>query len=106
MQVEYAAQAGAEYAIVNGFDADAISNAVTHATDAAAISALPRPVKFCGCATASGINTLACGATCPGGALAGTYTTVSAQASYGTIINYAVVPDAYTYNAQSTVRLQ
>ena len=106
MQVEHAAQAGAEYAIVNGFDADAISSAVTSATDSTAISAQPRPVKFCGCATASGIDTLTCGAICPGGALAGTYTTVSAQATYSTIINYTVVPDAYTYNAQSTVRLQ
>src|SRR5260370_37518014 len=38
MQVEDAAQAGAAWAIKNGFDASAISNAVTNAVSAPAIS--------------------------------------------------------------------
>jgi hypothetical protein len=38
--------------------------------------------------------------------LAGTYTTVSAQASYTTLFNYQVVPATYTHSAQSTVRLK
>ena len=106
MQVENAAQAGVQYAIAHGFDVDAISNAVTSATNSSAIAASPLPVTFCGCATGSGITTVSCGTTCPGGALAATYTTVSAQATYGTILNYQVVPYTYTYSKQSTARLQ
>jgi Flp pilus assembly protein TadG len=106
MQVEDAAQAGVQYAIMHGFDANAISNAVTSATGSSAVTASPSPVTFCGCATGSGISTVSCGTTCLGGALAGTYTTVSAQATYSTILNYQVVPYTYTYTKQSTARLQ
>jgi Flp pilus assembly protein TadG len=106
MQVEDAAQVGAQYAMRNGFDANAISNAVASATNSSAITASPAPVKFCGCATSSGVSTVSCGATCPGGAVAATYTTVSAQATYSTILNYQVVPQNYNFSAQSTVRLQ
>ena len=51
MQVEDAAQVGAQYAMRNGFDANAISNAVIKATNFSAIVASPAPVQFCGCAT-------------------------------------------------------
>jgi Flp pilus assembly protein TadG len=106
MQVEGAAQAGAQYAMFHGFDTSSISAAVTSASNAAGIAATPAPTQFCGCLNASGISTVACGTTCPGGAMAGTYTTVSAQASYATIFSYQVVPATYTHSAQSTVRLK
>jgi Flp pilus assembly protein TadG len=106
MQVESAAQAGAQYAMLRGFDASAISAAVTSASSAAGITATPAPTKSCGCPTGSSISSVECGTTCPGGGVAGTYTTVSAQASYTTIFNYQVVPASYTHSAQSTVRLQ
>lgn len=106
MQVEDAAQAGAEYAIRHGFDTNAISAAVLAATSASTISSSPAPVQFCGCAAGTGVTRTSCGAACPGGGTAGTYTTVSAQGSYSTILNYTVVPDTYTFSAQSTVRLQ
>lgn len=106
MQVEQAAQVGVQYAMVHGFDASAISAAVVSASDATAITATPSPTKFCGCVSGSSISTVTCGSTCPGGARAGTYTTVSAQASYSTILDYRVVPVVYTFNAQSTARLQ
>lgn len=106
MQVENAAQAGAQYAIIRGFDATGISKAVTSATNSTAVTATPSPVQFCGCPTSAGVSTVSCGTVCSSGALAGTYTTVSAQATYSTLINYQIVDSAYTYNAQSTVRLQ
>jgi Flp pilus assembly protein TadG len=106
MQAENAAQVGAQYAMRNGFDANAISNAVISATSSLAITASPAPVKFCGCATSSGVSTVSCGGTCPGGAVAGTYTTVSAQATYRTTLNYLVVAQTYNFSAQSTARLQ
>ncbi|MDA9427150.1 hypothetical protein XH97_34290 [Bradyrhizobium sp. CCBAU 53380] len=105
MQVEDAAQAGAQYAIAHGFDASAMSSAVTSATNSTAITASPAPIQFCGCPTSRGVSTVSCGTVCTGGAQAGTYTTVSAQATYYTLINYQIV-SSYTYNAQSTARLQ
>lgn len=106
MQVENAAQAGAQYAIARGFDASGIANAVASATSATNITASPPPVQFCGCPTAAGVSAATCGTVCTGGAQAGTYTTVSARATYYTIIDYQIVSATYTYTAQSTARLQ
>jgi Flp pilus assembly protein TadG len=106
MQIEDAAQTGAQYAIVRGFDPTGISNAVTSATNSSSISASPSPVQFCGCPTSTGLSTVTCGTVCTGGAQAGTYARVSAQGTYHTLINYQVVATTYTFNAQSTARLQ
>lgn len=106
MQVEDAAQAGTEWAIRNGFDANAIVSAVTSATSSSEISASPAPVQFCGCATGSSISSATCGTTCPGGALAATYVTVSAQMTYNTTLNYPALPSSYNFTAQSTARLK
>jgi len=106
MQVEDAAQAGTQWAIKNGFDASAISSAVTSATNSSQVSASPVPVQFCGCATGSSVSTARCGTTCPSGALAGTYVTVSAQMTYSTTLRYPALPSSYNFTAQSTARLQ
>ncbi|WP_283806402.1 TadE/TadG family type IV pilus assembly protein [Bradyrhizobium murdochi] len=106
MQVENAAQAGTQYAIVRGFNKTAISNAVISATNSSAVSASPEPVQFCGCPTGTGINTVSCGTVCPGGAVAGTYAKVSARATYYTLIDYQLVANTYSFNAESTARLQ
>ncbi len=105
IQVEDAAQAGAEWAIRNGFDSTGISNAVTSATNASIIAS-PAPTQFCGCATGSSVSAAACGTPCPDGSLAGTYAAVSAQLTYNTTLNYGVAPTTYTFGAQSTVRLR
>src|SRR5436309_9837798 len=104
MQVEDAAQIGAQYAMRNGFDANAISNAVIRATTFSSITASPAPIKFCGCATGPAITTVSCGTICPGGAVAGTYTRGSAQATYSALLNYQIVPQNYNFSAQSTAR--
>jgi len=106
MLVEEAAQAGAQYAIARGFNTSGISSAVTNATSSTDISASPAPVQFCGCPTSSGVSTVTCGTICTGGAQAGTYTTVSARATYYTLINYQIVAATYSYSAQATARLQ
>src|SRR4051794_34109950 len=95
MQVEDAAQAGAAWATKNGFDANLISTAVTSATSAPGISVSPAPVQFCGCASGSSVSEVTCGTTCSGGTLAGTYTTVSAQMTYNTILPYGFFPSTY-----------
>jgi len=106
MQLEDAAQAGVEWAIRNGFDTNGISAAVTNATNNSSITATPAPVQYCGCASGSSVSTATCGTACPDGAQAGTYVTVSAQATFNTTLNYPAVPSTYNFATQSTARLQ
>jgi Flp pilus assembly protein TadG len=110
MQVQHAAQAGAQYAISHGYDAAAISSAVTQATTYADISASPAPDQFCGCPSSTGVNSVTCGSTCTGGLAAGTYVTVSAGATYSTLVPYhAVLPaisNSFNLARQATVRIK
>lgn len=106
MQVETSAQSGAEYAAVHGFDATAITSAVTHATSASGIDASPAPFQFCGCVSASAVTGATCGTVCPDGMTAGSYVTVTAARSYSTLIPYPSLPASFTQVATSTVRIQ
>lgn len=106
MQVETSAQSGAEYAAVHGFNSTAISNAVTNATSTSGIDASPAPSQFCGCASASSVNSATCGTTCSDGMTAGTYVKVTATRTYSTLIPYPSVPASFTQVATSTVRIQ
>src|SRR6266403_1709382 len=65
MQVENAAQAGAQYAAVHGWDSAAISSAALSATRAPDINV--SPANFCGCPMASGIATAPCNSVCSNG---------------------------------------
>ena len=105
MRVQNAAQAGAQYAVVNGFDANAIANAVLSATNSSGLVASPAPSKFCGCATNAGITSAACSSTCPGGSIPGSYVKVSAQNTYTTLLPYPLLPRSFTFTAQSTVKI-
>ncbi len=106
MQVQNAAQAGAQYAVARGFTASAISAAVTSATSFGAISATPAPVQFCGCPSSAGVTSVTCGSTCTGGSVAGTYVTASATATYTPFLPYPLIPNSFTLVSASTVRLQ
>jgi Flp pilus assembly protein TadG len=106
MQVQDAAQAGAQYAMVHGFDANSISTVVSNATAQSGISASPAPVQYCGCATAAGVTNVTCGAACPAGAVSGTYVQVSTQATYTTIVPYPMIANSFTLTAQAAVRVQ
>jgi Flp pilus assembly protein TadG len=106
MEVKQAAQVGAEYAVINGFDASAISQAVTSATVFPGISASPAPSTFCGCASTTGVVQATCGSTCSDGKSAGTYLTVSASGQYSTVLPYPLVPNAFPLNGKATVRMQ
>lgn len=107
MQVENAAQAGAQYAAVNGFSTSSVSNAVLAATSFSGISASPAPTQFCGCPTSTGVTAAAsCSSACSGGSAPGTHVTASAQADYSTIFSYPGIPSSYNFTAQATVRVQ
>ncbi|HYS49085.1 MAG TPA: TadE family protein [Xanthobacteraceae bacterium] len=105
MQVQDAAQAGAQYAMAHGWNGSAIQSAVTGAT-ALTVSATPAPSKACGCPSEGAIAAAACGAACPDGRAAGTYVTVGAQATYNTLLPYPALGSSLTLSAQATARIQ
>lgn len=106
MQVQDAAQAGAQYALAHGWDSTAIQNAVTSAATLSGIQALPAPATSCGCPQGTSITAATCGGTCASGLAAGTYVTVNAQASYSPLIPYPMFGQSVTLSAQATVRIQ
>ncbi len=100
-----AAQAGAQYALLKGWNSTAIQNAVTRATPLSSITASPAPTQSCGCPNGTTVTAAGCGTPCPGGATPGTYVTVNARASYSPLINYPVLGSSVTLTAQSIVRI-
>jgi len=89
MQVQTAAQIGAQYAVVNGakaFDATAISNAVVNATSTTGITATPAPVQFCGCPSGTTLTAATCGTVCADGTGTGTYARVSASRTHTSVL--------------------
>jgi len=105
MQVQDAAQAGAQYAMAHGWNNSGILSAVTNAT-ALPVSASSSPAKSCGCPDGSSVSSAACGSTCPDGQTAGTYVTVSAQATYAPLLPYPAMGSSVTLSAQTTARIQ
>ena len=106
MQVQTAAQAGAQYAVAHGFTESGVLSAIQSATTFSGISASPGPSQYCGCASSTGIASAVCGSTCPGGSLSGTYVSVSTQATYTTLLPYPTLPNSFALTARSTVRIQ
>jgi Flp pilus assembly protein TadG len=110
MQVGNAAQAGAEYAGVVGFNSTNIASAVTNATSLPGVTATPTPSQSCNCVTATGTvgpsqGTPPCAQTCASGKI-GTFVTVSAQATYTTLFDYPGISSPLTITAQSVIRIK
>jgi TadE-like protein len=110
MQVSFAAQAGADFALAHGFNATKVSNAIVTATTYTAITATPAPSQFCGCPSATGVSVASgappCTAICSGGATAGTFVTASSQALFSPIIPNPWQTSTVTLAAQATVRIK
>jgi Flp pilus assembly protein TadG len=106
IQVQQAAQAGAQYALLHGYSSSAISNAVTAATNLSGVSAAPAPTQSCGCPTGTTISAAACASTCANGETAGTYVYVNAQSSYTPVLPYSVLRSGTILTAHATVRVQ
>ena len=107
MQVQTAAQVGAQYAVNHGksaFDANAISTAVLSATSTTGITASPAPVEFCACPSGTTLSGATCGTTCADGTGAGTYARVSASRTHTVVVPYPWLPASYAQTATSTVR--
>jgi Flp pilus assembly protein TadG len=109
IKVQQAAQAGAQYALLHGFDSTKITTAVTSATSLS-VNATPAPTQQCGCLTGSTVTlsgTPPCLVTCGNGVTPGTYVQVNAQASYTPLIPYAtLLSSPTTLSSQAQVRIQ
>jgi Flp pilus assembly protein TadG len=106
IRVQHAAAAGAQEAVLRGFNSDEIAKAGSHATSLAGIRFAPAPVESCGCATGTNILPAACGSTCDSGAAAGRYVTVSTQATHTTLFHWPGMSSSFDLSAQVTVRLE
>jgi Flp pilus assembly protein TadG len=104
MRVNNAAQYATEYALVNGYDSNAIVNAVKSASNLTGMSV--SPAQFCGCPGSTQVTRTACSASCGDGTTAGQYAQISVTDTYATIIPYPGLPASFPLSAQSTVRLQ
>jgi len=106
MRVQDAAEAGALYAQVHGWNSAGIVSAVTNATGATGLTATPAPVTFCGCPGVGGIGVTDCSVLCADGSTPGQYITVSASMPRLSIMpeTFAALPATLT--AHSTVRIQ
>lgn len=102
LQVKTAAQAGADYARVVGWNATAIAQAVTDATPLAA-QAVPAPSIATGC-VAGGVIVPGAGG-CAGGGSAGRYVTVRAEAPFRTLMPWPGLPEPTRVHAQAVVRI-
>jgi len=109
-QVNFAAQAGANFALAHGFNATKVSNAIVNATTYAAITATPAPSQFCGCPLATGVSVAngapPCSAVCSSGFTAGTYVQANSQAQFSPIIPNPWQTSTVMLAAQTTVRIQ
>ncbi len=111
MQVQSAAQAGAQYAMVHEFNESsitAIQNVVKSATTFPAVTVVTVG-KWPKCPSSAGLTDPNSNSQCPDGSTAGSYVTVSAQGIYQTIFPFSLmnltIPDSFTFTAQSTVRI-
>jgi Flp pilus assembly protein TadG len=109
IQVQQAAQAGAQYAVFHPWNSTSpatISNVVTAATGLSGVAASPAPKEFCGCPSGSAIAAAACASTCPDGQPPGYFVTVSARTIYSPPLPYSVLGGPVALTAQSTVRVR
>lgn len=109
IQVQQAAQAGAQYASLhpwNSTSVASIANAVTAATRLDGLLAYPPPSQICGCPNGTAVVAAACRSLCANGEDAGYYVVVNAQLAYSPVLPYSLLGNSVTLMAQATVRAQ
>jgi Flp pilus assembly protein TadG len=112
IRVNQAVEAGAAYAAVNQYNsgtwATNVQNAITNATT---LTVSPNVgSETCGCPNAtntaiSNVGTPPCGQTCTDGTTAGYYVTISATATYTSVMPYPIINNP-TLSSQAVVRIQ
>jgi Flp pilus assembly protein TadG len=111
MQVQNAAQAGAQYAMLHAFDGStvgAIESAALNATALTGLTFPQPPARSSGCAGPTGIATPDLNYLCPDGSSAATYVTVVTQSIYNPVLAFPAlgIPESFIFNASATVRIQ
>jgi Flp pilus assembly protein TadG len=114
MELQNAAQAGAQWAIANRvFNSADIATATKNATTFSASNITVTSVQFCGCPSTTGVTQISTGAcpggtTCADGSTTGTYVTITATptTAYHSFIPYGLIASTYDLTAQSTARIQ
>jgi len=116
IQVENAAQAGAQYAIENAIKSGYSSSKVSAAAVSAASSSYPSffsaitasATRYCGCPSGTGValtawtSSCATGSTCGDGSTPGTYVAVVAQATYSPLTQFGVFGSTWPLSATAT----
>jgi Flp pilus assembly protein TadG len=113
MQVQAAAEAGAQYAARHPWDATAVAAAVTGATGTSGVLATPAPSRVCGCPDGGTLTRVGdwvvdhCSptVTCTSGSPPGVYALVSAQLILSPMLPYPGLPAALTLTGQTYRRL-
>jgi len=122
-QVMTAAEAGAQYAFVHGWNGTStttqtsILSAVSSATGLSGLQASPAPALACGCADGTTItysspggafspNSCSAMTACASSQKPGAYVTISTQATYTPLFTYLIFSGSTTLSATSTVRIQ
>ncbi len=106
IEVQAAAEAGAQYAALNGWNLTAITTAVTSATGASGISATPAPSEIYGCPDGGTLTIVASTVRCPSGSPPGLYASVSAQLQYASVLPYPGLPSPLTLTGQAYRRIK
>jgi len=109
IQVQQAAQAGAQYASLhpwNSTSVTSITNAVTAATRRGGLLAQPAPSQACGCPDGLTVAAATCRSLCADGGQAGYYVVVNARLPYSPMLPYSLLGNSVILTAQATVRAQ
>ena len=106
MQVQSAADAGAQYAAQNAWNSTKISTVVSGATGGTGITATPAPSQFCACPTGGTLANISCASKCANGTTPSLYALVKAQKLHETVMPWPVLPQPLTLTGQSITRIQ
>ena len=113
IRINQAVEAGAQYAAVNQYNsgtwATNVQNAVTNATTLTVSPTVGS--ETCGCPNStntaiSNVGSPPCSQTCTDGTTAGYYVTISAQATYTSVMPYSILGTSATLSSQAVVRIQ
>lgn len=106
MELQNAAQAGAQYALLHTSSGQFASAPVQSAAAAATPLAITTNVsQSCGCPNGNLIIPGPCNNTCPDGEAIKTYVTITAHATYSPLVSYPVLGNSVALSAQSLVRI-
>jgi Flp pilus assembly protein TadG len=105
MQLDAASQAGVHYAVLNGFNATAISSAVTNSTSLTGMT-VATPTEFCGCPSGTAVVAQTCATQCSNGSQAGSYISVTVSKNYGMLLPYTGMSSSMALSSTATGRLQ